>query len=76
ADTERIEVDGAIAGGSRLPEPRADATAVTLGRVAYLVGGYAGAVMDPEVLATRTGAAFADVAALAVPVRYPAVASL
>jgi outer membrane protein assembly factor BamB len=76
AGAQRIGVDGAIAGARPLPQPRADATAVTLGREAYLVGGYAGAGMDREVLATRTGAGYANVAALAVPVRYPAVAAL
>ena len=47
-----------------------------LGGSAYVVGGYDGPALDREVLATTDGSHFRDVAALAVPVRYPAVAVL
>ena len=57
-----------------LPEPRSDDAAVTIGDTAYVVGGYDGTKADPEVLATTDGSTFHDVAALPVPVRYPAVA--
>ena len=57
-----------------LPQPRSDLTAVTIGRTAYVVGGYDGLAFDPEVLATTDGRSFRTVAALPVPVRYPAVA--
>jgi outer membrane protein assembly factor BamB len=59
-----------------LPEARADATAVAVGRTAYVVGGYDGAAMDPDVLATTDGRSYRVVARLAVPVRYPAVAAV
>lgn len=58
-----------------LPQPRSDAAAVTIGATAYVVGGYDGSRPDPEVLSTTDGKSFQDVAALPVPVRYPAVAS-
>ena len=59
-----------------LPAPRSDATAVTIGGTAYLVGGYTGTRPDASVLATVDGRTFRAVAALPVPVRYPAVAAL
>jgi outer membrane protein assembly factor BamB len=59
-----------------LPQPRADAEAVTIGRVAYVVGGYSGSGPDGAVLATTDGIHFREVASLPVPVRYPAVAAL
>jgi len=57
-----------------LPQPRSDAGALTIGTTAYVVGGYDGTSADPEVLATTDGVHFRDVAALPVPVRYPALA--
>ena len=65
----------AAAAGS-LPTPRSDATAVTIGRTTYLVGGYDGARADAAVLATTNGSSFRPVAALRIPVRYPAAAAL
>jgi outer membrane protein assembly factor BamB len=65
----------AIAAGS-MPVPRSDAVAVTIGPTTYVVGGYDGARPDAAVLATTDGRTFTKVAALAVPVRYPAVAAL
>ena len=59
-----------------LPAPRSDAAAVTIGRTAYVVGGYDGSKPDASVLATTDGKTFTTVAALPVPVRYPAVAAL
>ena len=59
-----------------MPAPRSDVAAVTIGRTAYLVGGYDGARPDAAVLATTNGHAFTAVATLPVPVRYPAVAAL
>ncbi len=58
-----------------LPAARSDASAVTSGGVAYIVGGYDGVSADPGVLATSDGSHFRTVASLAVPVRYPAVAA-
>ena len=59
-----------------LPAPRSDAAAVTIGLTTYLVGGYNGTRPDAPVLATTNGRTFTTVAALPVPVRYPAVATL
>ncbi len=59
-----------------LPQPRASATAVTVGATAYLVGGDSGTGPDPDILATSDGRNFSTVAALAVPVDSPAVAVL
>ena len=49
---------------------------MTIGRTAYVVGGYSGRGMDREVVATADGRRFHPVTALPVPVRYPAVAAL
>jgi hypothetical protein len=59
-----------------LPQPRADATAVTIGPTTYVVGGYTGSAPDASVLATSDGVNFRMVATLPVPVRYGAVAAL
>jgi outer membrane protein assembly factor BamB len=59
-----------------MPAPRSDAAAVTIGPTTYLVGGYNGSGPDASVLATSDGRSFTTVAALRVPVRYPAVAAL
>jgi outer membrane protein assembly factor BamB len=59
-----------------LPQPRSDASAVTIGSTAYIVGGYDGTRPDPQVLATADGKRFSVVASLPEPVRYPAVAAL
>jgi len=64
------------AGPAPLPQARSDLAAVTIGATTYLVGGYDGARPDAAVLATTGGRAFQTVAALRVPVRYPAVAAL
>jgi hypothetical protein len=58
-----------------LPEPRSDSAAVSIGSTTYIVGGYDGTNPDPAVLATSDGKTFTTVASLAVPVRYPAVAT-
>lgn len=67
---------GATAAPASLPKARSDLTAVTVGATTYLLGGYDGARPDAAVLATTAGRAFRTVAALRVPVRYPAVAAL
>ena len=65
----------ATAAGS-MPAPRSDAVAATIGPTTYVVGGYDGARPDAAVLATTNGRTFTKVAALQIPVRYPAVAAL
>jgi hypothetical protein len=70
-------------GQGMLPEPRSDSASVefrssVLARdvpTAFVVGGYTGTRYLPEVLATRDGRHFVDIARLPVPVRYPAVAA-
>jgi outer membrane protein assembly factor BamB len=76
ASVQQIRTPAAARLVRALPEPRADATAVTLGNAAYVIGGYGRSGMDDEVLATRTGSIYRPVARLAVPVRYPAAAVL
>ena len=76
ATSQQVTPDGSASLAAALPQPRADAAAVTIGDTAYIVGGYSGKGMDREVLATRNGTSYRPVAALVVPVRYPAVAAL
>jgi len=59
-----------------LPQPRAGSRTVMIGATCYIVGGSDGASADREVLATTDGRTFRAVAALAVPVEYPAVAAV
>jgi len=61
---------------SELPAARSDASGVTAGSVAYVIGGYDGLRWDPRVLATRDGQHFRVAARLPVPVRYAAVATV
>lgn len=75
ATTQEVAAGGSTTPGT-LPGARADSSAVTIGRTAYVVGGYDGTAMDPEVLATTDGRSFRRVAALPVPVRYAAVAAV
>lgn len=64
----------AVAG--RLPRPRSDLAAASVGDVTYLLGGYDGSTLDPAVLQTTDGRHFATAAQLPTPVRYPAVGVL
>ena len=59
----------------QLPAARSDASGVTAGSVAYVIGGYDGLIWDPQVLATQDGQHFRTAARLPVPVRYAAVAA-
>lgn len=61
---------------ARLPEPRSDLSAATLKGTTYVVGGYDGSAMTPDVLATTDGESYRPVARLVIPVRYAAVAGL
>jgi len=65
---------GPAAEVARLPDARSDLAAATVDGTTYIVGGYDGSAMTPDVLATTDGTAFRSVARLAVPVRYAAVA--
>ena len=59
----------------QLARPRSDADGVSAGPVGYVVGGYDGTVLDPQVLATTDGEHFRVAARLPVPVRYAGTAA-
>jgi hypothetical protein len=54
---------------------RSDSGGVSAGPAGYVIGGYDGTRLDPEVLATRDGLHFRVAARLPVPVRYAAMAA-
>ncbi len=58
-----------------LPTARSDLAATTIGRRAYLLGGYDGATLASDVLTTGDGRGFRTIARLRDPVRYPAAAA-
>jgi hypothetical protein len=75
--TVQAVTPGRVAGtAGQLPTVRSDLSGVTVGSVAYLVGGYDGTTDSPSVLATGDGQHFRTAARLPVPVRYAAVAAL
>lgn len=76
AGVQGLPSSGTAAAIGTLPRARSDSASVSLGTTSYLLGGYDGSHMDPQVLATTDGTAFTVVAQLPVPVRYPAVAAL
>lgn len=73
AAVQRLAV-GEVRRAGSLPGPRSDLTAVTVGREAYLLGGYDGTRWQAAVLRTSDGIRFATVATLPEPVRYAAAA--
>jgi DNA-binding beta-propeller fold protein YncE len=54
---------------------RSDSEGVSAGPAGYVIGGYDGTRLNPEVLATRDGLHFRVAARLPVPVRYAATAA-
>jgi len=60
----------------RLPRPRADLAAVTVGARSIIVGGGTPAELDPAILATADGASFRTIGSLRLGARYPAVAAV
>ena len=58
-----------------LSQARSDSNGVSAGPVGYVVGGYDGTTLNPQVLATRDGQHFRVAARLPVPVRYAATAA-
>ena len=58
----------------QLTRARSDSNGVSAGPVGYVVGGYDGTTVDPQVLATTDGRHFRVVARLPVPVRYAGTA--
>ncbi len=74
ADVQAVPGSGAAAVIGTMPGPRSDHVAARVGSTTYLFGGYDGASIVPDVLATTNGTTFTKVGALPVPVRYPALA--
>ena len=74
ADVQAVPTTGATTVIGTMPAPRSDHVAARVGSTTYLLGGYDGASIVPDVLATTNGTTFTKVGALAVPVRYPALA--
>ena len=72
----QIVAGGKATRGAAPAGARADAGAVTIGKTVYVVGGYDGPALNPEVVSTTDGRSYRPVAALRVPVRYPALAVL
>ena len=60
----------------QLSRARSDSNGVSAGPVGYVVGGYDGTILDPQVLATTDGRHFRVAARLPVPVRYAATAAV
>ncbi len=60
----------------KLPTVRSDLSAVTIGKTAYVLGGYDGTTPLASVLATPDGSTFSEVTQLPEPARYLAVATL
>ncbi|MBV8559994.1 MAG: hypothetical protein JO050_04435 [Acidimicrobiia bacterium] len=59
-----------------LPRPRSDLASATIDGTAYVVGGFDGAALTPDVLATTDGTGFRTVGRLVQGVRYVAVAAV
>ncbi len=58
-----------------LPAARSDLSSAVVDGTAYVVGGFDGTAMTPDILATTDGVSFRTVGRLVVPVRYAAVAA-
>jgi hypothetical protein len=79
--TTTVEVQRLVAGGSgevvgKLPVPRSDLSAVTVGGASYVLGGYDGEGRVGAILRTRDGASLDTAGRLRVPVRYTALVAL
>jgi outer membrane protein assembly factor BamB len=72
---EGAETSSTASAVGRLPTARSDLSAVTIGRSAYVLGGYDGEAPIDSVLATTDGRSFEEVATLPEPARYMAVAT-
>jgi hypothetical protein len=72
---QMLQLGGVTKVIGHLPQRRADDTATQVGDTVYVVGGYDGTGLTPDVLATTDGAQFRVVGRLPQPVRYPAVAA-
>jgi hypothetical protein len=75
AATQSFAPGGNATPAGTLPTARSDLGVAEVDGHAYIVGGYDGRRALPDVLSTADGRSFTTVAALAQPVRYPAVAA-
>ncbi|MCU1428554.1 MAG: Kelch repeat-containing protein [Actinomycetia bacterium] len=69
-----VQAGGTTTVVGHLPHARADVASASARGVVYVVGGYDGATLTPDVLATTDGVSFRVVGQLPIGVRYPAVA--
>jgi hypothetical protein len=76
AEVQRLVPGGVGEAVGRLPVPRSDLSAVTVGGSAYVLAGYDGEQAVGAILKTSDGSKLETVASLPVPVRYAAVAAL
>ena len=79
AETAAVQTFGPGASSrtvGRLPIPRSDLSAATVGGRTFLIGGYDGATVRKSVIATTDGVAFSVLGDTPVPVRYAAVAAV
>jgi hypothetical protein len=74
ADVQSVPASGTATIVGKLPQPRSDHVAATVGTRAYVFSGYDGANFVPTVLSTADGVTFDTVGNLPVPVRYAAFA--
>lgn len=72
---QMLQLGGVTKVIGHLPQRRADDAATQIGNTVYVVGGYDGAALTADVLATTDGVQFRVVGRLVQPVRYPAVAA-
>ncbi len=72
---QMLQLGGVTKVIGHLPQRRADDSAAQVGATVYVIGGYDGSVLTPDVLATSDGVQFRVVGRLQQPVRYPAVAA-
>lgn len=70
---EKLQSGTATVTGT-LPNPRSDLSLVQTSSTAYIVGGYNGSVLDPNVISTSNGSIFTTVGQIVYPVRYGAAA--
>lgn len=75
-EVQRLIPGGAGEAVGRLPVPRSDLSAATIGGSAYVLAGFDGERTVGAILRTEEGSKLETVASLPVPVRYAAVAAL
>ncbi len=76
ATVQAVGADGRTEAIGRLPIPRSDLAAATVGGRTFLVGGYDGSSVRATTIATTDGSSFQVLGDLPTPVRYAAVTAL